>query len=443
MTALKRLFGVAIFCVFASFTFAAAQETQTVEATGFADSEKQAELAALDRAVRMVIGELVDSETRVESEALIEKILISSRGQVESHEVLSSEKDEDGVWTVKIRATIKKSDLNARLKTKGIATKKFDGTTVGANIDLVKGQDNQNILYLANFLKSNEFPYSILDVEIEEEPKVVKQDGDDVIVEVGYIARPNMERYNAFVNELTKILDKVAIRKSSFVFQMMREKEEKVPDKNKLAICQAMLFLPDENKRKRGPTPEQGNITISVCVRGTANNKMTQWQSYELSGKFGILFEKYLMLIPAFECAVNDASGNGVIAQRKPLGIMTGREFKTINLFPQSGIYVFFPTEEQRESVTSFIINTDKYGNTSWNESSWQADKKRVLVAPFGCCYYGNRWWYSYFRNSVQFTLSSDDLRNVKSASIALVPENPDMDKFYEGLEKELKLADE
>ena len=98
---------------------ALAAETQTVNATGYGTTVDEAKKAAVRSAVEAVVGTMVDAETLVENDEIVEdKILSYSAGLVEDVKVVGEpKKTGDGLFKVRVQAKVKKTALVERIKT--------------------------------------------------------------------------------------------------------------------------------------------------------------------------------------------------------------------------------------------------------------------------------------------------------------------------------------
>lgn len=106
-----------------------------VEVEGFGPDVEAARKAAIAQAVAAVVGELVDKETLVENQELVQnQILTYSNGYVEKMEVLSTRKNRDGLVAIRIRADVRRSALRQKI-TEVIATSAdADGTSLFAEM---------------------------------------------------------------------------------------------------------------------------------------------------------------------------------------------------------------------------------------------------------------------------------------------------------------------
>ena len=113
-----------------------------VVATGHGSTVREATKAALRAAVEQVVGTMVDATTLVENDELIEdEILSYSVGMVESAKQIGEpKKSEDGFYTVKVKATVRKGKLEEKLQTASAVNIMLDGADLFAR--MTAAQDN-------------------------------------------------------------------------------------------------------------------------------------------------------------------------------------------------------------------------------------------------------------------------------------------------------------
>jgi hypothetical protein len=193
-------------------TIAAAEEPATVVevvAEGAGISLEAAQKDAYRQAVRTVIGLYVDSKTIVENDELIEdRILSASNGFVKTAKTIpGSAMQKNGIWRVRVRATVEVSEVSARLKKENIAIRSLDGESLFAKA-LTKMERQQNTQQLLQELLG-ELP-EMVKVTLHGEP-----DYDPVKGELIYQVQltPDMDAYRTFLPRLTKALDKLAVKK--------------------------------------------------------------------------------------------------------------------------------------------------------------------------------------------------------------------------------------
>jgi hypothetical protein len=111
---------------------AMAAETQLVTATGYGMNVEEAKKAAVRAAVESVVGTLVDAETLVENDELVQdKILSYSAGMVEDVKIIGApEKTPAGLVIVRAQVKVRKTELAERIKAAIKTSVKIDGESL-------------------------------------------------------------------------------------------------------------------------------------------------------------------------------------------------------------------------------------------------------------------------------------------------------------------------
>ena len=117
-----------------------AEQLVDVVATGYGTTVREATKAALRSAVEQVVGTMVDATTLVENDKLIEdEILTYSAGMIATSKVIGEpKKSADGIYTVKVKASVKKSQLQEKLRATSAVNVALDGTDLFARMTAAK-----------------------------------------------------------------------------------------------------------------------------------------------------------------------------------------------------------------------------------------------------------------------------------------------------------------
>jgi hypothetical protein len=106
-------------------------QTETVTAEGVGKTEAFAKKAAFKEAIQKVVGVLVDSSTQVKNEEIIkDEVLEYSGGFVSKSETLSSKKDDEGLFRVKVKCVVEKAQVKKKLESLSVITVKVDGSNL-------------------------------------------------------------------------------------------------------------------------------------------------------------------------------------------------------------------------------------------------------------------------------------------------------------------------
>lgn len=111
-----------------------------VVATGHGSTVSEATAAALRSAVEQVVGTMIDATTLVENDELIEdKILRYAPGMVASSQTIGvPKKSDDGIYSVKVKAAVKKGELHERLTAMSAVKVAVDGQDIFARMKAAK-----------------------------------------------------------------------------------------------------------------------------------------------------------------------------------------------------------------------------------------------------------------------------------------------------------------
>ena len=195
---------------------AAPKDTTVVIARGLGLNAEKALLAALRNAVQQVVGVIVDAETLIKNEKVVkDEILDFSNGFVEKFEKLKEGKNEDGLYEVTIRATVKHRQLIEKLKQAKVHSVKVDGQSLfGATASKMEAAGKGAAL-LKKGLEDLNLPMSLVTARvINQKPKVIAENDDTIqgewIIRIGYDQKKYFEKV---VPRLKQLLGEVATAK--------------------------------------------------------------------------------------------------------------------------------------------------------------------------------------------------------------------------------------
>ena len=204
-------------CVAILFVLSAvADEIQLVNATGYGMSVEEAKRAGVRAAVEAVVGTLVDAETLVENDELIQdKILSYSAGMVEDVKFIGTpKKNSAGLVMVRVQVKVKKTELAERVQ-KNIRTSfQVDGESLYQQT--VFSRENQgNIQEIVKKLFSFERVQGLLRAE-KSSFEVNQATGE---VTVGATVEVDMPAYRQWTSEIIEKIGPVATEKCEEVVE--------------------------------------------------------------------------------------------------------------------------------------------------------------------------------------------------------------------------------
>lgn len=188
-------------------------QTVKVNAKGVGTTIIDAKMAGGRTAIEQVVGMLVDAQTLVENEELVQdRILTYSGAFLESIKIVGEpKKSSEGLYTVEVEAEVRKTQLAQKLETERITKTKVDGGSLFANV-ISRQQEAADAAAILEpeFAK---FPYKLVKTKLGKKAdgspalKVNAKDGT-VIARVELSV--DKEAYNEWVKGLKAKLDKIA-----------------------------------------------------------------------------------------------------------------------------------------------------------------------------------------------------------------------------------------
>ena len=209
-------------------TFAQEKQNVTVDARGVGISPDAALKDALTQAVQQAAGTLVDTKTLVKNETIMEdRILTASDGFVQSYEKYAeAKKNRQGLWTIRIKASVVMKPLKQKLKETGILVQDIGNSAQNQWAEIVSKQSSQQDVpallesllkkypvesMLKAFVFDDKGRFENLKLYFPQKGRV--RDGK-VKVSMGVLVAVDIEKYRKqLLPELLFLLDKVALKK--------------------------------------------------------------------------------------------------------------------------------------------------------------------------------------------------------------------------------------
>lgn len=245
-----------------------AANMQTVEAEGVGLSPSAALKDAFREAVRQVVGTVVDGQTLVENDELIQdKVLTYSDGFVKKYEKLG-ERSADGLIRVKIRAEVEQRSLVMKLEAANISVKRMEGKSLFAEtITQLDAEKNATAL-LKKAL--GDLP-ALLTAENKDAPEYDRQSSEVVLnISVGV----DEKAYQAFAERLGNLLKKIRLTEDSLLIKATSAKNN-----NNRVI--PGLWVNNSVPDLAGPKVERANQwCVWLCSFSGSNQTSTRWNAY-------------------------------------------------------------------------------------------------------------------------------------------------------------------
>jgi len=191
-------------------------QAEEVVAEGVGTTSEDALKDAFRNSVRQVVGALVDAETLVKNDEIIDdKVLTYSDGFIKSYEeVPDSKKIQGGLHRLKIKATVERRSVIAKLKAASITVKEIDGKGLFAEVVTQLDAEKDAASLLKKQLEG--FPQSCITATIIGKPEILEKTADNAKVKIVVQVEPDLQAYKAFSARITPILSKIAKSKGEF-----------------------------------------------------------------------------------------------------------------------------------------------------------------------------------------------------------------------------------
>jgi hypothetical protein len=195
-------------------------DIQDVISEGVGTADVDAIQNALRDAVRQVVGSLVDAETLLKNDKVIEdKILAFSDRFIKRHEeVTGSKKVTSGLHRIKIKVQVERRTVIAKLRTLNVTMTESNGGGLGSGLyndiatQLVAKKD------AAELLKKlfEGFPQAYITAKVMGQPKILDKSDVKVTLEFKILVEPDWDAFKAFSDRLSPVVDRFAKSKGKF-----------------------------------------------------------------------------------------------------------------------------------------------------------------------------------------------------------------------------------
>jgi hypothetical protein len=255
--------------------------TQTVIAEGVGANQDEALKDAFRTAVRQVVGAVVDAETVVKNDEVIDdKVLTYSDGFIKKYdEVPGSTQVSKGLHRVKIKAEVERRSVIAKLKAANITVKEVDGKSMFA--DLVTKQEGESNANQIVRKAISRFP-SLLTATVQGKPEY-DRDKSELVLKVDVAV--DQDAYQQEVIRLDEILSKVAISKDSVV---LNTEPAEYFDQNRKRVRDTtgdvVVSIADIRRSPEIPRDIENAWCFWVCSTTSRKISNQKWNAYVLPG---------------------------------------------------------------------------------------------------------------------------------------------------------------
>jgi len=263
---------------------------------------------ALYNAIEQAVGLAVDAETIVKNETVVkDQILTSSNAYVEKYDIIYEGKRYDGLFEIKIKASVKKKALLEKLKQSNISTKNIDAKSIFGEI-LGKHENYQKAA--VEFEKYFDgMPASLIDVElIDSKPKTNVANNSDIVEAVWQIKISyNRDKYfKDFAPKLEKFLDANSISKIDKTIFVQSE-----DDYIKYFIGSEIYYAVAWNALQLRPADVKRQILLDLNVFRNKIGDNIGWKEYIIDKEsFGKVLLKIMSKTPRLRISFLDSNNN-------------------------------------------------------------------------------------------------------------------------------------
>ena len=192
-----------------------AEQLVDVVATGYGTTVREATKAAFRAAVEQVVGTMVDAPTLVENDKLIEdEILTYSAGMIASSKVIGEpRKSPDGIYVVKVKASVKKHTLKEKLRATSAVNVTLDGADLFARMTAAKDNLADAEAMIKYVLAKHKDCIVVETIPGKNGKSPIDLDPKTGEVFVNVRVRVDQTKYTQFANEVVEKITPMAITK--------------------------------------------------------------------------------------------------------------------------------------------------------------------------------------------------------------------------------------
>lgn len=387
------------------------EKPQEVMAEGVGATADEALKDAYRNAVRQVVGAVVDAETLVENDEVIDdKVLTYSDGFIKGYEeVAGSKKMKGGLHRIKIKAQVERRSVIAKLKAANVTVKAVDGK--GLFAEAVTQMDSEKDAAALLKKQFEDFPQSCITATVIGKPEIVEKSADNATVRLTVQVEPDLKAYKAFSSRLIPILGKLAKSRGEFTGQFGKPEYQK--DSSQLdAIGDGgyghMLFskwMPKVFEGQLSKRLKQDQVTIAVATSRTKTADRIDYSYFILDTSLQPILAEFASRAGQGKLQLIDAEGESIATERFSL-FSDGFAGTLVSAFGE-------------------LSGTYELGLTLHDRFEFESSKNKArlfVVSPVFLTHdtnsLGHKVALTFSRN---MNLSLDELKSVKDAKVEII----------------------
>lgn len=209
----------------------AGDESRVVEVTGIGETHQAAKEDAIRNAVEKVVGSYVSSDLVTQNRQLIkDEVLNYSGGYIEKIDILSQERNPDGLYVTKVRALVINNKVRRKLEKINVSTRDLPSESLFAEAFSKVAEQKKSAQLISKVMEK--YPSAAFVAEVGP-PNIVSTDHQKNLAKVEFVATVSWDPI--FIGELKEVLTHVSIPEGKPI--CFREKNDPGSDWSFLADC--------------------------------------------------------------------------------------------------------------------------------------------------------------------------------------------------------------
>lgn len=396
-----------------------------VIAEGVGATAEEALKDAYRNAVRQVVGAVVDAETLIENDELIEEtILTYSDGFINDYEELAgSKKVKDGLHRIKIKAQVERRNVLAKLKAANVTIKEVDGKGLFAEaVTQLDAEKDAAVMLQKQF---EGFPQSCITAVVVGEPKIIETNVDGAVVRFLVQVEPDVKAYKVFSARILPVLDKLATNKGDFTALFKRDARSKLPvfdAVNRVGVpCELMAsWIPRafDGAGSSFPRWKENTLTFAVASNRNSAGDRIEYTAYQLDPSLQYILAGLASRRGMGKLTLLDSNSDSVTTERFELAGGNGRGNDAA--FAGTLMSAFGSPNGSRSDLYELGLTVYSQQQGTETESARKAACLFIASPTFFATRTNNLAHLPQLSIPIDLSLSLDELKSVKDAKVEI-----------------------
>ena len=307
-------------------------KSSQVIAEGVGATAEEALKDAYRNAVRQVVGAVVDAETLITNDEVIDdKVLTYSGGFIKDYEeVAGSKKVESSLHRIKIKARVERGNVIAKLRSANVTVKEVDGKGLFAEAVTQLDAEKDAAAMLQKQFEG--FPQSCITAVVVGEPEIIEKNVDGAVVRFLVQVEPDVKAYKVFSARILPVLDKLATNKGDFTALFKRDAQSKLPVFDAVnrvgGPCELMAsWIPRafDGAGSSLPRWKENTLTFAVASNRNSAGDRIEYTAYQLDPSLQYILAGLASRRGIGKLTLLDANSDSVTTERFELAGGNGR----------------------------------------------------------------------------------------------------------------------